>query len=108
MRISSGLTLLSSILVVGLMLIPLSKGTISIGVFTSLTASFGTIVNMAGWQLSNLIYSFTNTKEYLKDLSKFSMLAETPGALEKPNRNCNKIEKIEFRNVTSVIPALTR
>lgn len=108
MRISSGLTLLSTILVVGLLLIPLSKGTLTIGVFTSLAASFGTIVNMAGWQLSNLIYSFTNTKEYLKDLSEFSMLAETAGALDMPCRNCDRIEKIEFRNVTFSYPGVNQ
>lgn len=106
MRLSSWLTLLATVLVVGLMLIPLSKGALSIGIFTSLIASFGTIVNMAGWQLSNLIYSFTNTKEYLKDLSEFSMLAETVGALDKPSESSLKIEKIEFCNVTFSYPGV--
>lgn len=106
MRISSILTLISYILVVGLLLIPLSKGTLTIGVFISLTSSFTTIVNMASWQLSGLIYSFTNIKEYLKDLSEFSMLEETPGALDKPSRNTMKIEKIEFKNVTFSYPGI--
>jgi ATP-binding cassette subfamily B protein len=106
MRISSGLTLISTVLVVGLMLVPLSEGTISIGIFTSLATACGTIVGMAGWQLSNLIYSFTNTKEYLKDLTEFSMLAETEGALDKPSRESTEIKKIEFHNVTFNYPGV--
>lgn len=106
MRISSILTLISYIFVVGLLLIPLSKGTLTIGVFISLTSSFSIVVSMASWQLSALIYSFTNIKEYLKDLSEFSMLNETPGALDKPSKNSVKIEKIEFRNVTFSYPGV--
>lgn len=106
MRACSISTLLSTIVVSGLLLIPLSNNLITIGIYTSLIVAVNNLENIASWRLSNVIYQFTQIREYMKDLTEFSGLSETKGALDKPdNTVCGGvIDKIEFKNVTFRYP----
>lgn len=106
MRSSSLLTLFSTLIIAGLLLIPLSNGIITIGIYTSLIIAVTNLENIASWRLSSNIYFFANSREYLKDLSDFSILSETEGALDVPqNAVCDgRIEKIQFKNVTFKYP----
>ena len=106
MRVCSISTLFATIVVSGLLLIPLSNKVITIGVYTSLIVAINNLENIASWRLSNVIYQFSQIKEYMKDLTEFSMLSETDGALDKPDINvCSGvIEKIEFKNVSFKYP----
>lgn len=106
MRLGSIITLLSTTLVAGLMLVPLSKGVLTVGIYTSLIIAIANLDNIATWRLSSIIYGFSSSREYLKDLSNFSMLSDSVGTLEKPDKNaCGGIIKtIEFKNVTFKYP----
>lgn len=104
MRAASLLTLLGTIFVSAMLLYPLSEGVITVGILTGLVTAIASLENITSWRLSNLIFSFTRNKEYLKDLTDFSLLSETDTATEKPVTFKDKIEKIEFKNVTFKYP----
>lgn len=70
------ITLLIVIIIAALLLSPLHRGKITIGLFIALiNAIYGLVQNMS-WQLSTTMRDYAKLKEYLKDLSKFTKLSE--------------------------------
>ncbi|MHB1484230.1 MAG: ABC transporter ATP-binding protein [Saccharofermentanales bacterium] len=106
MKSASVITILISLLIIGVLISPLSTGNITIGMFIGLVTATFNLVQMMSWELSYVAKEMANNKEYLKDLSTFSELSETPDALSLPDSDVQKMEfkSIEFKNVSFRYP----
>ena len=109
MKGSSLITVFLSIAITGVLLAPLSQGIITVGMFMGLVIGTLNLIQMMSWQLSWTMSELARNREYLKDLTKFSELSETDGALELPvDKNSVVFENIEFRNVSFKYPGTDR
>mgnify|MGYP000951245753 FL=1 len=104
MKGSSLITVLLSLLIIGVLLVPLSKETITIGMFMGLVTTTLGLIQMMSWNLSYTMSELANNREYLKDLTTFCALTETEGALDLPSKNTLTFESIEFKNVSFKYP----
>lgn len=102
-KVRGTFTAMVAILVLIIFLVPLSKGTLSIGVFISLGYGVMDLVNEMGWILSSLIEELSKKMEYFKELQCFFELEEFEGALDRPSENV-LLETIEFKNVSFKYP----
>lgn len=105
MKGSSLITVVISIFIIGVLLVPLSSGTITAGMFMGLvTATLG-LIQMMSWNLSYITSELAKNREYLKDLTAFMELSEQEGALDLPERSDQvSFESIEFTNVSFRYP----
>jgi ATP-binding cassette subfamily B protein len=105
MKASSIMTVLISIVIIGFLLLPLSKNDITIGMFMGLTTATLDLVQMMSWQLAYVVRQLAENREYLKDLTEFMSLSEQEGAIDYPVSN-EKIsfESIEFKDVSFKYP----
>ena len=104
MKSASLITVLISVLAAGVLIAPLGTGELSAGMFMSLvTATFG-LAQMMSWELTHVTSELAKSREYLRDLTAFSKLSETPEATELPVANIDEPECIEFRNVSFAYP----
>ena len=106
MRGSSIIISLISILIAGALIPPLVSGKITIGMFTSLvSASFGLVRTMS-WQLINVASELSNSREYIRDLTAFSKLSETPEVIALPSDYISEPKCVEFCNVSFSYPGM--
>lgn len=100
MKGSSVITLFISLCIIGVLLVPLSNGIITIGMFIGLVNKTLELVHAMSWELTDVMSEFVKNKEFLKDLTAFFALSETEGALDLPcDTRDFKFENIEFKNV---------
>ncbi|NLZ82632.1 MAG: ABC transporter ATP-binding protein, partial [Clostridiales bacterium] len=106
---SSLITALISIFIIGVLLIPLSNGVITLGMFMGLvTATLG-LIQMMSWNLSWITSELAKNREYLKDLTAFMDLTEQEGSLDLPEEaDIVNFETIEFDNVSFKYPDTDR
>ena len=104
MKSASLITVLISVLIAGVLIAPLGSGEISIGMFMGfVTATFG-LAQMMSWDLTHIASELANNREYLRDLTTFAKLSETPGATDLPAADTSMPECIEFRDVSFSYP----
>ncbi|MDR1245741.1 MAG: ABC transporter ATP-binding protein/permease, partial [Clostridiales Family XIII bacterium] len=104
MKIASLITVLISVLIAGVLIAPLGSGDISVGMFMGfVTATFG-LAQMMSWDLTHITSELANNREYLRDLTAFGKLSETPGAIDPPNTAVLSPGCIEFRDVSFSYP----
>lgn len=109
MKVSSIITVFISISVVAVLIFPLHQGIITIGFFMSLIMASFDLVQMMSWELSYMMSTLANYQQYLKELSLFSELAETKGAVDLPVANkAFKFEQLAFKNVSFKYPNTER
>ena len=109
MKGSSLITALLSILIIAILLFPLSKSIISIGMFTSLAMATLNLVQMMSWELSDAISQIAEGREYLHDLSAFCALSEQEGALDPPcTSDSLTFESADFIDVSFRYPGTER
>ncbi|HEX3075948.1 MAG TPA: ABC transporter ATP-binding protein, partial [Lachnospiraceae bacterium] len=105
MKGSSILTIGISLLIIGVLLYPLSKKAISIGMFMGLTSATLDLVHMMSWRLAYVTRTWAENLEYLKDLTAFMALSEREGATDLPSDTKElSFDSIEFRNVSFKYP----
>lgn len=93
------ITLLAMALIILVLLFPLERGSLSIGLFMALTTAILNLVQAMAGDLSGIVSSIANKKEYLKDLNTFMALSEQEGAADQPTSGKMEFESLEFRNV---------
>ncbi|MCL2815285.1 MAG: ABC transporter ATP-binding protein/permease, partial [Oscillospiraceae bacterium] len=104
MKSASLITVLISVLISGVLIAPLGSGDISVGMFMGfVTATFG-LAQMMSWELTHITSELANNREYLRDLTAFGKLSETPGATDLPASDISPPERIEFRDVSFSYP----
>lgn len=101
---SGMITVLVAVLVAGVLLAPLGSGQISIGMFMGLvTATLG-LVPIIVFDLTNVTNDMANGREYMRDLTAFGELSETPGATDLPANQMAEPNCIELRDVSFAYP----
>lgn len=105
MKSASLLTIVISLTIIGVLLIPLSKNVITIGLFMGLVTATLDLVQMMSWRLSYVTNQIAKNTEYLKDLTTFMALSESKGALDEPEKADNMLfETLEFKGVSFKYP----
>jgi ATP-binding cassette subfamily B protein len=104
MKGSSLITLSTAILIVGVLIAPLGSGAITIGMFMGLVNATFNLIQMMSWDLSWRTGELAVAREYLKDLSAFSVLGEQEGAISIPEPPETEPESIEFIDVNFRYP----
>jgi ATP-binding cassette subfamily B protein len=104
MKSASLITVLISVLIAGVLIVPLGSGDISVGMFMGfVTATFG-LAQMMSWELTEITSELANNREYLRDLSVFGKLSETADAADLPVACVSEPECIEFHCVSFTYP----
>jgi len=109
MKSSSIITVFINLAIIAVLIPALGSGGVTVGMFMGLVTASLNLVQMMSWQLSWVASQIANGREYLKDLSKFSMLSEQEQAIDLPCDMSNfKFESIEFVNVSFKYPGTER
>ncbi|MCL2570766.1 MAG: ABC transporter ATP-binding protein/permease [Defluviitaleaceae bacterium] len=102
---AGSVTLLVSSILVGFMLIPLSRQEMTPGMFIGLATAVVALVEVMG---TFMVYAISNiSRQYgkLKDIESLGALSQQEGALDAPSdRGAVKLERIEFKNVSFTYP----
>jgi ATP-binding cassette subfamily B protein len=102
------LVALLSVVIAGILIFPLSLGTITAGMFMALVAGTFNLVQQMSWGLPNYMKELVSNREYMKDLGAFGSLSEQEGALDDPAAAAFRLESIEFRDVSFKYPGTER
>lgn len=89
--------------VAAMLINPVVKGIITIGMFFSLINATFDLVHTMSWSLTRFIEAASTHAEYLKELTKFSSFDQYEDADAVPERGV-KFESLEFYNVTFKYP----
>ncbi|MCB2289393.1 ABC transporter ATP-binding protein/permease [Clostridium sp. CS001] len=110
MKTASIITATISMAIALVLLTPVSKGLISVGMYMGLVTAAFSLVQQMSWELSVVMQEYTKNKLYLKDLTAFSHLKEVEGADALPDMLVQKMpfESIEFKNVHFSYPGTDR
>lgn len=103
-RLGSLVTLIIAMIIIGILLIPLETGAVTLGLFIGMVEGTMSMVSQISWRLPYVTSQFTNNREYLKDLTKVMNLEEEKDALSMPAELKDDIESIRFENVTFMYP----
>ena len=94
--------------IAALLLFPLSRGSLSPGIYISLIQAANGVVDLMSWELSDCVNLYAQYIEYVKDIVTFSNLPEVSGALDLPTKEKMEIRDVEFRNVSFTYPGTDR
>lgn len=108
MKLGSALFGVISLLIALTLLIPTSRGEMSIGMFMSLTIAAFSLVQAMSWGLTGIADTFAKKREYMKDLTKFMALTETEDALCEPAEPPMRFQSLELKSVSFTYPGTER
>jgi ATP-binding cassette subfamily B protein len=104
MKTGSVITAITSFLIVLVLLNPVLTGVISVGMFISLVNAVFGLVQVMSWDFTMVMDQLARSREFLKDLTEFAKLEETPGAVELPARVIPEFSTLEFKDVCFSYP----
>ncbi|MEG2353987.1 MAG: ABC transporter ATP-binding protein [Clostridium sp.] len=106
MKVGGVITALMSMLITLTLVTPLKEGFLSVGMFISIINSVFELIQIMSWQLTHYVDQLAKNIEYLKDLSRFSNLHESEGALDLPAIDALQLKSLEFKNVSFKYPGM--
>ncbi|MDR0598932.1 MAG: ABC transporter ATP-binding protein/permease [Treponema sp.] len=83
---------------------PVLAGTLSIGLFISLTGALFNMINNLSWSLPWQLSQLSRFREYIKDVNGFFALDEVKDAEALPAETPPDFESLEFRDVSFAYP----
>lgn len=105
MKSGSMFTIVIAMVILLILLPSVKSGKMNLGIYIALVGTILGLVQTMSWQLSEVMYGYAVTKEYLKDFTEFAMLSEKEGACDPPCENGKmELELLEFRNVSFKYP----
>lgn len=104
MKSASLITVLISVLIAGVLIVPLGSGAITVGMFMGFVTAAFELAQMMSWELTHITSELAGNREYLRDLSAFGKLSETANATDLPVPQIAEPLCIEFRNVSFAYP----
>jgi ATP-binding cassette subfamily B protein len=107
LEVGSTLTAIVSVFCVIVLLHPVIAGTLSIGIFLSLTKEIFSLIDAMSWELRNYVDSLAKLKGYMGDLKTFVQFDEIAGETEKIKRP-SSFSQILFENVSFRYPGTDR
>ena len=102
---SSMILALIGLLVALTLLSPVTTGQLSTGMYMGIVSAVLSMVNQLGWQMASALENISKAGEYMKDLTAFVALGETPGASHIPDPEPIAFQSLEFRNVRFKYPS---
>lgn len=102
---SSMILALIGLLVALTLLSPVTTGQLSTGMYMGIVSAVLSMVNQLGWQMASALENISKAGEYMKDLTAFVALGETPGASHMPDPEPIAFQSLEFRNVCFKYPS---
>lgn len=103
MKVSSLITVVLSLLIISVLLIPLTGGNLSLGMFIAVSSAAFSLIQPMSWQLAWLMERLANAREYMNDLTVYIGFENEEKVLEKEECQVS-VESIEFRDVTFKYP----
>lgn len=104
---ASIITVFISIFIIGTLLVPLSLGKLSIGIFIALITAALELVQVMSWQLSGTINRLADNKKFIEDLTNFMTLKEEEDVLGAPEYDSiTPLNSIEFKDVSFRYPGM--
>lgn len=100
------LTTIFSFACVFVLIIPVMKQKMSVGIYVSLITNILSLIEQMSWELSMLIIDFTKNRLYIKDLYElFGLQQESDISEGEDIEDIEEIRTIEFRNVSFRYPS---
>ena len=84
---------------------PVTTGQLSTGMYMGIVAAVFSLVQQLGWQMFSSLECISHVGEFMKDLTAFRALSETPGASDIPNAEPMEFATLEFNNVRFKYPS---
>ncbi len=107
-KAASMLTVIMSMTAAALLLFPLRKGTMTVGIYVSIVTAITNLTKLMSWNLSYVIEDFVVCKEYMMDLLSFWKLPEIKAEEKEKPIEREKIKKIVFQKVSFRYPGCER
>ena len=104
MKAASLITTLISLIVAGVLLEPVMKGQVTVGMFIGLVNAVLGLVQMMSWTLSYQVDRLAESREYMRDLTSFAALKEEDGAALPPRSPAPELRELELRDVHFAYP----
>ena len=99
------ITLFGSVLIYGLLVLPLRAGAITIGVYISLIGTVAQLMQAFAYVLPDVVFNYSELTAYLAEYTKFCALEEVPGANDLPDaQGLPPFESLEFSDVCFTYP----
>ncbi|MBO5279282.1 MAG: ABC transporter ATP-binding protein [Lachnospiraceae bacterium] len=99
-NVGSGmLTNLISTVMVCFLILELSRGSISIGIFISLSKAIYDMINLMNNEIGRSVIIMARYVAYMKDLTVFANLKETEGTNDLPSEQPQRFESLVLKNV---------
>jgi ATP-binding cassette subfamily B protein len=81
------------------LVVPVTRGRMSAGMFIGIVSAVFGMIQQLGWQFSSSLEQISRVGEYMRDLTAFWALGEAPGALDPPDAEAPPFKTLEFRSV---------
>ncbi|MCL2528505.1 MAG: ABC transporter ATP-binding protein/permease [Defluviitaleaceae bacterium] len=94
-------------LVAATLILPLTAGELSPGMFMGIVSAVFGMIGTLGWLLQDAAEEVSKSREYMKDFTAFVELSRTQGAKDLPDAHPPAFETLEFRNVRFKYPTQT-
>ncbi|MFL7795607.1 ABC transporter ATP-binding protein/permease [Clostridium chauvoei] len=98
-KMGSVITACLSIFILIILLKPVQEGSMSVGIFISISNAILNLVGDMSWTLTYLMEDLAKNKEYINELCDFFILEECEGAIDKPAQEPVILKTLEFKNV---------
>lgn len=104
MKFSSLVTAILSLIVAAVLLDPVLKGQVTVGMFIGLVNAVFGLVQMMSWTLSYQVEQLARSRETMRDLTSFAALEEDDGAALPPRIPTPAFESLELKDVRFAYP----
>lgn len=109
MKVAGLITLVVSVLIVGVLLVPTLNGNMSAGMFIALATATFDLVSMMANRVAVCTRKYAMQKAFLEDLTAFMALSEREGSLDLPAKSCELLfDSIVFEDVSFKYPETDR
>lgn len=109
LKSGSVISLFLAIVIIGIQLPLFRSGRLTLGLMIALTTAILNLVQSMSWQLSDSMFAFAQTKEYLKDFTVLMNLDEKKDAAVLPDESEPIVlHTLEFENVSFCYPGTQR
>lgn len=97
--------LFAGIVILGILLRPLINGDMSIGLYIALVTAVLNLVQNMSWQLSEIMFAYAKSREYMRDFTTFINMSEKKQANDLPVKDSEiEFQSLEFRDVSFAYP----
>lgn len=104
MKVSSLITVVLSLFITSVLLVPLTNGGLSLGMFIAVSSAAFSLIQIMSWQLAWLTERLANAREYMNDLTVYMGFGQAEKVLEKDGEFPPGVESIEFKDITFQYP----